>query len=230
MLLGRIILIVKSWFHALLASAEDPREQFEVAQRRQQELLTRVRQARARIDASKGQLQSKVGASEGTVSDLQQRARQALSEGNEQLARFGLRMKLGSERELASLVGHIADLGQEGSKLDMIEQHLAGRIESFTARQDALEAQYSTAEAQLRLLEAWGGVSDELSGLGLALERAEERAQHMQDRAEAIEGLVDVGVLESPMDAGLQLEPGDRSDTSVIEDQIEELRQQVAKE
>ena len=50
----------------------------------------------------------------------------------------------------------------------------------------------------MRIQKAFGGVSDELSDLGQALEEAEVRSEQMQARAAAIDQLVEDGILHLP--------------------------------
>ena len=63
---------------------------------------------------------------------------------------------------------------QEERALELVEQRLAAQIEAFFARQEVLEARYTTAEAEVRVGEVMGGVSEELADLTRALERAEQ--------------------------------------------------------
>ncbi|MCS7051634.1 MAG: PspA/IM30 family protein, partial [Thermomicrobium sp.] len=59
-----------------------------------------------------------------------------------------------------------------------------------------IKAQYSAAEAQVRINEAVTGISEELADVGLAIERAEQKTEQMQARASAIDELLASGALE----------------------------------
>ena len=232
-ILRRMVLILKSWLHALVASAEDPRENFVVAYQRQRALLEKVRQAQVRIAASRAQLRDKTADSEGRVEELQERARQALLDGREGLARFTLQMRLEMEREVDSLQAHLNDLDQEEQALAMVEHRLMAQMRAFAARQEVLEAQFSTAEAQVRVQEELGGVSEELVRLGDALQQAEDRTERMQARASAIDSLLDLGILEAPGQLAGEhpaLKPAERSDEAAVEEQLASLRRQIEQE
>jgi phage shock protein A len=69
-------------------------------------------------------------------------------------------------------------------------------VASFRTRKETIKAQYSAAEAQTKINEAFAGVSDELSDVGLAVQRAEEKTANMQARAGAIDELISSGALE----------------------------------
>lgn len=232
-ILRRISLILKSWLHSLMASAEDPRQEFASAYRRQQELLSKVRQAQANVATSRSQLSSRIADSQRSLTELRGRARQALVDGQENLARFAIQMRLGTQTEMQDLERQHGDLAQEEQVLEMIEHRLRSQMQAFAARQEVLQARYSTAEAQVRVQEAMGGVSEELAGLGDALEKAEERTERMQARASAIDHLVDLGVLNMPsgsMDDAAALTPAGPATDSLIEEQLDDLKQQISAE
>jgi phage shock protein A len=58
-----------------------------------------------------------------------------------------------------------------------------------------MSAQYTAAEAQVRISEALSSVSGEAAELGMALERAEEKISRMQARASALDALIENGSL-----------------------------------
>ncbi len=217
-ILRRIRLILRSMAHALLASAEDPRQTFAVAHHRQQQMLEKVRQAQSKLRSAKQQLIAKSEAATDKLPQLEEQARQALVEGREDLARYALRLRLLVEEELETLGGQISQVDEEDRAMSLVEQRLMAQIQAVAARQELLEAQYSTAEAQVQVHEALGGVSEELDGLGDALEKAEQRTERMQARASALDRLVDAGVLDVPVEAG-----GDWPSLSATEDQTSEV-------
>ena len=197
-LFARITLLVKTGTSAILAPAPDPRETFVYSYQHQRDLLEKVHEALAELAASKGRLEAKTVEVEQKLPHLEERARRALADGREDLARLALQRREVALVELRTLHEQVSDVEQEEQRLTVVEQRLATRIEAFFAREEVIAARYSAAEAQVRVNEALGGVSKELADLGTALERAEERTEHMQARASALDELVDVGILENP--------------------------------
>ena len=59
-----------------------------------------------------------------------------------------------------------------------------------------IKAQYSAAEAQVRIGEAAAGIGEEMADVGLAIQRAKDKTEQMQARAGAIEELTAAGALE----------------------------------
>ncbi len=187
---------LKGTFQALLAPAEDPRQMFVAGYERQRELLGKVQQALNDVAESKRKLQAKTSEVRQKLERLQDKARQQLRAGRDDLARIALRQRQVALAMLAALEEQIREVEQDEQRLGLVEQRLTAQIESFYARQEVIAARYSAAEAQIRINESLSGVSRELADLGVALQEAEQRAEHMQARASAIDQLIDTGVLE----------------------------------
>ena len=193
-------LIPKSnaWLNALLAPAEDPRQVFAAAHQRQQELMGKVRQARANIAASKKRLQAKTEEVRNKLSQLETSLGQRPPDSGDVLARFAQQRRQAALEELHTLDQQVQMLEQDEWALSLIEQRLAAEIETFSTRQEVVAARYSTAEAQVRIQEALAGLSDELASLGLVLEQAEQRTEDMQAGAVDIDRLVESVNPETP--------------------------------
>ena len=58
------------------------------------------------------------------------------------------------------------------------------------------KAQYSAAEAQVRIGEAATGIGEQMADTGLAIQRAKDKTEQMQARASAVDELVESGALE----------------------------------
>jgi phage shock protein A len=197
-LLHRLKLLMKIWLDALFSPAEDPREVFALAQRRQRDLLDNVRRALATVKASREQLVRNSEEAQGRLPQLEERARHALVIGREDQARFALQLRQVVVEENSDIAAQILQMEEEERSLSLVEHRLASQIEAFFARQEVLAARYTSAEAQVRIREALGGVSEDLTGLDSALERAEETTENMQARVSAIDQLVETGIIEMP--------------------------------
>ena len=229
-ILRRLILILKAWVNAVLASAEDPRQVFAEAYQRQEIQLSRVREAQKAVAGSRARLEAQTADVRSKLPQLEERARHALVSGREDLARFALQLRLAALEDLRTLEEQVGDLEKEERALSLVEQRLSSEIEALRARQEVIEARYTTAEAHVRLYESLGGLSDEVMDLGPSLERLEQRTEGMQARASAINRLVAEGVLEMPtrtptQDNVLRLSYDPTSEA--VEEHLFDLKQQV---
>src|SRR6266550_7278509 len=114
-------------------------------------------------------------------------ASSALGAGREDLARIALERKRTALVEMQSLHTQVAEVEADKQRLSAQERALQLRIEQFRTHRDVVSARYSAAEAEVKVKESLAGVNGELAELGMAVGRAEEKADRLQARAKAID-------------------------------------------
>ena len=55
-------------------------------------------------------------------------------------------------------------------------------MEAFRTRKETIKAAYTAAEAETRVREAVTGISEEMGDVGMAIQRAQDKAEQMQAR------------------------------------------------
>jgi phage shock protein A len=195
-LMGRFTTIVKAKASKALDKAEDPRETLDYSYEKQLELLQKVRRGVADVATSKKRLELQAAKLEQSVEKLDGQARQALGANREDLARVALERKKGVQLQLQGIDEQRATLQAEQDKLVLAEQRLTAKVEAFRTRKETIKAQYTAAEAQTKIGEAFSGVSEEMADVGMAIERAESKTETMRARAGAIDELLESGALD----------------------------------
>jgi phage shock protein A len=188
-------------FDSLLAPAVDPRQAFAGAYERQRELLGLARQALVDLATTRGQLETRTRALHSQLPQHEQHARRALAAGQEDLARLSLRRRHVAAAELRVLEEHVRELQHKEQALALHEQRLATQLEAFEARVKLIAASYSAAEAQVRIGDAFDGVSSEMSDLSRALEQVEHQAEHLLQRAPVGEHSIEDALIEAEIAA-----------------------------
>jgi len=194
-MLSRMSTIVKSKMNRILDSAEDPRETLDYSYEKQLEMLRNVKRGVVEMVTAKRQIQQQASTVQGNISKLESQARQALEAGREDLARLALQRKQAAVFELEGLDGQIAGMEMEQEKLTTAEQRLQAKVSAFRTKKEIIKAQYTAAQAQVRIGSALSGISEEMGDISLAVERAENKTDQMKARAGAIDELAAVGVL-----------------------------------
>jgi phage shock protein A len=188
--------VIKAKISKLLDRAEDPSETLEYGYQKQVELLQNVKKGIADVTTSKKRLQMQSSKLEQQVVKLDTQARQAVSQGREDLARTALERKSLAQTELQSLDQQVTELEKPKEQLTENEKKLRHKIEQFRTKKEVIKAQYSAAEAQVRIGEAASGVGEEMADLGLAIQRAEDKTESMRARAQAVEELEEAGTFD----------------------------------
>jgi phage shock protein A len=80
-------------------------------------------------------------------------------------------------------------------KLEQTEKRLSAKVEEFRSKKEVIKAQYTAAEAQVRIKENLTGISEEMADVGVAMNRAEDKTEQMKAKAKALDEMIDSGVL-----------------------------------
>lgn len=178
----------------ILEPAKDPRVGSDLSGiEHQLQLLQELDQALSEVHSAKKQLLQLSRKLEGRASQDLIKARKALADKREDLARIALRRRLTILRETKKIKQQITDVEQEAERLALVQQRLTARLEAYSTKRDVLSARQTAAEAQVAVGEAMGGITEGSAELNRALELAEKNRGDIQARAEAIDELMRSG-------------------------------------
>src|ERR1700742_4407322 len=206
-LTGRMSTVVKAKVSKLLDRAEDPAETLDYSYQKQVEQLQNV----VKLDTQ---------------------ARQALSAGNEDLARTALERKNVAQTELQGLDQQVTELEAQQQRLIDSEQKLRQKIEAFRTKKEVIKAQYSAAEAQVRISEAATGVGEQMADVGLAMQRATDKTEQMRARADAVSELEAAGTFDDLTALGPGQDDIDRQlaqlpSSSEVDDELAKMKAEL---
>ena len=195
-MLSRMSTIVKSKMNRILDTAEDPRETLDYSYEKQLEMLRNVKKGVVEMVAAKRRIQQQAVTVQANIQKLEAQAKQALEADRDDLARLALQRKQAATVELQGLDEQIAGMEHEQEKLTQAEQRLQAKVSAFKTKKEVIKAQYTAAQAQVRIGSALSGISEEMGDISLAAERAENKTEQMRARAGAIDELASIGVLD----------------------------------
>jgi len=231
-LIDRTSTIIKSKINKILGKFEDPRETLDYSYEKQVELLQNVKRGVAEVTTAKKRLELQKLKLEENVKKLDDQARESVKAGREDLAKIALERKGTSAAEIASLTQQIADVKNQQDKLVATEKRLSAKIESFRSTKETIKAQYSAAEAQVKITESVSGISEEMSDVGTAVQRAKDKTENMKARSSALDELVESGTLEDVI--GGSQDDIDRELSKIkakgeVDSQLEALKKEMGK-
>ena len=231
-LIDRMSTVVKAKVNKLMDKYEDPRETLDYSYEKQLELLQNVKRGVAEVTTSKKRLELQKVKLERNIQKLDGQAHEAIKAGREDLARIALERKTQSQSEIESLNLQIADIQKEQDKLMVTEKRLGAKIETFRSTKETIKAQYSAAEAQVKITESVSGISEEMSDVGLAMQRAQNKTEDMKARSAALDELVEAGTLDDVMGGSqddIERELSKIKAKSEVDTQLEALKQEMGK-
>jgi phage shock protein A len=195
-LVARTMTIIKAKYSKLLDKSENPNEVLDYSYEQQLQQLQNVKRGIADVATAKKRLEMQYNTMQQQADKLDGQAKAALQANREDLAREALTRKAAVQDQLQGIMESGQQLEAQQQKLVESEKTLSAKVEQFRTQKEVIKAQYSAAEAQVRIGEAATGISNEMSDVGLAVQRAKDKTESMQARADAIGELTAAGALD----------------------------------
>ncbi len=216
----------------VLEKHEDPREALDYSAVKQTELIQRLRREIVEVVASKKRLEMQKARLLENINKLQEQAKAAVKTGRDDLATLALERKNANLAQMKELDTQIMGIQNEQDKLENAEKRLSIKVEEFKSKKEIIKARYSSAEAEVRIKENITGISEEMSDIGVAMSRAEEKTDAMKSKAMAIDDMIDSGSLVDYTDNKDQIE-SELEKTEIkskVDDDLAELKSRIIKD
>ncbi len=192
---SRLANIFRIRANAALDKAEEPGQVMDYSYSKQVEQLQQLRRSIADVVTNEKRLEMQQSQLIEKLNKLDQQALLALQANREDLARMALQRKETLLVQINSYEQQLAQLKAQEEKLINMERTISARVEAFRTQKEMVKAQYSAAQAQVKINETITGISEEMTEMNLAMQRAQDKVLTMQARANAMEALIDQGTL-----------------------------------
>jgi phage shock protein A len=188
--------ILEAKANKALDAAEKPDEMLDLSYEQMLDQITQVKRALVDIAASRKQLELQETQLQHSVDHLQDQAKAALTQGNEDLAKEALNRKAAAQAQIDGIEPQRQQLTDQEQKLEQTLEALQKRVNEFRTQKEVMKAQYSAAKAVSGVDESVAGISKTFGDSGEVLQRAQDKISTMQAHAGAVDELLQSGVLE----------------------------------
>jgi phage shock protein A len=230
--MNRFSTVIKQKVNTLLDRYEDPKEALDYSYTKQIEMLNRLRRNIAEVITAKKRLEMQKAKLWDNIHTLDEQSRRSVDADREDLAKLALQRKNANMLQVQALDKQITDMKSEQQKLEDTERRLSAKVEEFNSRKEVIKAQYSAAEAQVRIKESVTGISEEMTDVGMAMNKAEEKTEKMKAKSQALEEMIDSGVLTdytSNKDDNIERELEEATTKDSVEEELAKLKAERAK-
>ncbi len=201
-MLKRLSAIFQAKANKAMDHLEDPREMLDLSYEKQVTMLRDVKRGIVEVTAARKRLELQAQELRAGLPKFDTQAVQAMKAGREDLARIALERKAQTQAQIDGFETQVERLRAEQDQLVQAEARLAAKVEAFRTKKEVMKAEYTAAKATVRIGEAVTGLSEEMTDVGMAIQRAEDRTAQLKSRGAAIHELIDSGVLEDQLGAG----------------------------
>jgi len=165
------------------------------------------------------------------VNTLEDQAKRSLLSNREYLTKLALERKNALMMQVKDLESQISGIEKDQAKLEDAERRLSTKIQEFKTRKEIIKAEYSAAEAQVKIKENITGLSEEFSDVGNILNRVEEKTENMKAKAQALDEMIDSGTLTdfassypSSKDSDIESELNKISSNQAVEEELKKMK------
>lgn len=205
--------LLKSNVNDLIDRAEDPEKMVKQIIIDMQKELSKSTQALGQAKASERIAQKQYNDAVKTSSEWEQKAKAALSAGNEELAKKALANKVKADKDVEAYKEMYDTISQQTDTIQTQVEVLKSKLEEAKSRQAMLIARSRMAETQKNLAKSTGGfdpgsASEKFSRMEEKIERKEAEAQAFSEIAGSADGsdADEFAKLESDSKVDLELE------------------------
>ena len=207
------------------APEPSPEADLDAAYRKQLRLLDDVRQSVDEVTTAQRRIQDRASQNQRRQVDFETQARQHLADGRDDLARVALERKRLAAAQAGEFERELAALAHEQTQLLRAEARLEAKIEAFRTRREVLRSQRASAEAQARISEAYGGLSEESRDVAYTVRRIETHTAELRSQSEAVDQMLDEGLVEGVEDPKARFDR--KLALSEVDDDLERLRREL---
>jgi phage shock protein A len=193
---SRLVNVFRMRASSALDKVENPGQVMDYSYGKQLEQLQQLKRSIADVVTQEKRLELQQSQLKDKLNTLDNQARQALQANREDLARMALQRQETLVVQLNNYEQQIAQLKAQEEKLITMERSVSGRVETFRTQKEMVKAQYSAAQAQVKINESLTGISQEMNEMNSAMQRAQDKVLNMQARANAMDTLIEEGAIE----------------------------------
>ncbi len=193
--LKRFKLIFGAKANKLADKAENPAEALDYSY---EQMLDKEREAKSAlvgVATAKKTHEAKLRHGEAQIAKLDDQVRQALQQGNDDLAARILTAKAEAESSLSGVRQAYESVAAQQEKLEGTIRTLRKTIEGFATHKETLKANYAAADAANKINEAVTGIGEGAADIGLMIQRAESKTAELQARSAGMDELMESGAL-----------------------------------
>ena len=187
--------LFRSKANKALDAAEDPRDTLDLGYKQMQDQVVELRRALADVATQRKRLELEAEKQQAQAAKLQDQAKAALDQGNEDLAREALTRRAAIAQHLSELESQHATVVEQEQRVAKSVEAIEAKVQAMRAEKELLKSSYTAAEAEAKAGELVSGISKSMGDSGAAIERAREKIDTMQARAGAVNELLDAGSL-----------------------------------
>ena len=207
--------------NAVLDRLEDPSQAIDLSY---QQLLEQQQKLRtALVEATTGQkrLENQAAEMDKRIAQLNTAAQQSMQAGKEDLATQALTQAEVLTQQRQALEPQIQSIAAQVVKLQSAIQKYQAKVAAFASQRESLKASYEASKATSTAGDTLAGIGEHTSDAAMMMQRAQDKIARTQAHADAVDSLLDSGVLDSPLLTGGETSLDQQITATVVDSNVQ---------
>ncbi|MEI7746784.1 MAG: PspA/IM30 family protein, partial [Actinomycetota bacterium] len=142
--------LFRSKANKALDAAEDPRDTLDLGYKQMQDQVVELRRALADVATQRKRLELEAEKQQAQAAKLQDQAKAALDQGNEDLAREALTRRAAIAQHLSELESQHATVVEQEQRVAKSVEAIEAKVQAMRAEKELLKSSYTAAEAEAK--------------------------------------------------------------------------------
>jgi phage shock protein A len=207
--------------NAALDNLEDPSQAIDLSYQQLLEQQQKLRAALVTATTGQKRLENQAKDLDNRSAKLNQAAAQAMQGGREDLATQALTQAEVVGQQRSQLEPQIQTVRVQVQKLEQALQKYQAKVQAFGSQRESLKASYEASKATSAAGDTLAGIGEHTSDAAMMMQRAQDKIARTQAHADAVDGLLDSGALDTPLLSGGSTAMEDQITATVVDSNVQ---------
>ncbi|MGF7430932.1 PspA/IM30 family protein [Thermoanaerobacterium thermosaccharolyticum] len=229
-LVKRISNIFKAKANDIVEKMEDPEDTLNYSLVEMRENLSKIKKSMLDVATLKKKLENELSDINIKISEYEKNAELALESGREDLAKASIQNKNDLIEKKTNLESQIKSIEEQLKNIEKSKEQMEDNLIKLQSKKEELITMKKVSDAQVMIKETLTGIANDTTDLGERIKNAEEKIKEKYAKSQAIDYMVDEGMLDNILDDGdnVEKELKEIEKQKRAEEEFEELKKRVA--
>lgn len=229
-LVKRISNIFRAKANDIVEKMEDPEDTLNYSLVEMRENLSKIKKSMIDVATLKKKLENELSDINIKISEYGKNAELALESGREDLAKASIQNKNDLIEKKTNLESQIKSIEEQLKNIEKSKEQMEDNLIKLQSKKEELITMKKVSDAQVMIKETLTGIANDTSDLGERIRNAEEKIKEKYAKSQAIDYMVDAGMLDNILDDedNVEKELKEIEKQKRAEEEFEELKKRVA--
>ncbi|OXT09134.1 phage shock protein A [Thermoanaerobacterium thermosaccharolyticum] len=229
-LVKRISNIFKAKANDIVEKMEDPENTLNYSLVEMRENLSKIKKSMLDVATLKKKLENELSDINIKISEYEKNAELALESGREDLAKASIQNKNDLIEKKTNLESQIKSIEEQLKNIEKSKEQMEDNLIKLQSKKEELITMKKVSDAQVMIKETLTGIANDTTDLGERIRNAEEKIKEKYAKSQAIDYMVDAGMLDNILDDEdkVEKELKEIEKQKRAEEEFEELKKRVA--